>query len=182
MNSPRFTVFSPTDPAAYRDLASAWAASVTVVTVHRRSATVTDSAPALDAFTATAFLTVSADPPIVLVSASNSGNAASMLRDAHSFAVNFLSSTQLSLSEAFSVTHDQRDAGVNLSLAPVDHDGTPLIAGALGVFSARPRQFINAGDHTLVLGDVTALRIGTEPAQGLVYVRRAYGVVRSPLG
>ena len=60
----------------------------------------------------------------------------------------------------------------------VDADGVALIPGALGAFSARPRQLVPAGDHTLCLGDVTALHLGAA-AEPLVYVNRSYGRVTS---
>lgn len=178
MTAAPFDRFDPTDPDAYRALARAWAASVTVVTVRRRADTVGEGRPRLDGFTATAFLTVSIEPPIVLVSASNSGSAAAMLRDAECFAVSLLSSQQTAISEAFATPHDHRTEAWDLDGAPADDDGAPLFAGALGAFSARPRQFVDAGDHTLVLGDVTALRLSPREADALVYTRRAYGVVR----
>ena len=58
-----------------------------------------------------------------------------------------------------------------------DAHGVPLLAGTTGAFSARVRQLVDAGDHTLVLGDVTALHLG-EGADTLVYHNRAYGRVQ----
>ena len=51
--------FPPTDEEAYKALARNWAATVTVVTAKRPSRLIAPDAPALDGFTATAFLTVS---------------------------------------------------------------------------------------------------------------------------
>ena len=60
------------------------------------------------------------------------------------------------------------------------HSGTE--SAALGSISAASgesatvRSFVDAGDHTLVLGDVTALHLG--PAgEALVYHDRAYGSI-----
>ena len=178
MTAAPFERFDPSDADAYRALARAWAASVTVVTVRRRAEAVGEGRPRLDGFTATAFLTVSIEPPIVLVSASNAGSAAAMLREAECFAVSLLSASQTSLSEAFATPHDHRTEAWSLAGAPADDDGAPLFPGALGAFSARPRGFVDAGDPTLVLGDVTALRLAPREADALVYTRRAYGVVR----
>lgn len=166
-----FETFAASDAARYRTLARLWAASVTVVTVRPG-----DPARPDDGFTATAFLTVSIDPPIVLVSASNASSAASMMRDAGAFAVNLLARDQRSLADAFAQPHEHRN--FVWSDLPIVRDpaGVALLAGSLGAFSATVRGFVDAGDHTLVLGDVTALHLG-HPGEALVYHDRAYGSV-----
>ncbi|MBK6528397.1 MAG: flavin reductase family protein [Deltaproteobacteria bacterium] len=166
-----FETFAASDAAHYRTLARLWAASVTVVTVRPD-----DPARPDDGFTATAFLTVSIDPPIVLVSASNASSAASMMREAGAFAVNLLARDQRSLADAFAQPHEHRN--FVWSDLPIVRDpaGVALLAGSLGAFSATVRSFVDAGDHTLVLGDVTALHLG-HPGEALVYHDRAYGSV-----
>jgi flavin reductase (DIM6/NTAB) family NADH-FMN oxidoreductase RutF len=155
----------PTDDLAYRRLARAWAASVTVVTVRRDDARVAEDRPPRDGFTATAFLTVSIDPPIVLVSASNATSAFAMLQDSAHFAVNLLAVSQREVADAFARPYADRSAVC-----------VPILTDALGAFSARVRQVVAAGDHTLVLGDVTALHIGADTTP-LVYHNRSYGRV-----
>lgn len=168
-----FATFPATDPDAYRRLARQWAASVTVVTVRRRPERVGDGAPRLDGFTATGFLTVSIDPPIILVSATRASTALRMLEDAESFAVNLLSASQHPLADRFATPHELRgDPFADAPHAP-DADGAPCLLGALGAFSARLRQVVDAGDHALCLGDVTALHHGP-PDAGLVYHNRRY--------
>jgi len=164
------------DPEAFRSLARRHAASVTVVTTLRRDAT---GVLVPDGFTATAFLTVSLTPPIVLVSATNASSAMEMLRDAEHYVVNLLSSDQQHLSEHFAASIDDRTTRFQgVGWAP-DAAGVPVLAGSLGAYSARVRQRIDAGDHTLVLGDVTALHEGPEARVGLLYVRRGYGTAQS---
>lgn len=164
------------DPDAFRQLARRWAATVNVVTVLRREGTHGLDAPALDGFTATAFLTVSMDPPIVLVSASNATSAAAMLRDADHLVVNLLAEDQQDLAEGFARAQELRaDLWTALPWTP-DAAGAPVLEGTLGAFSARVRDRIDAGDHTLVLGDVTAIHLG--PAESpLMYFNRAYAAL-----
>lgn len=173
-----FQVFPATDGDAYRRLARGWAASVTVVTVLRRPDTVAPGAPLHDGFTATGFLTVSIAPPIVLVSATNASSAFEMLRDAAAFAVNLLAASQQPVADLFAQPQERRAQRLaELAWSP-DADGVALIPGSLGAFSARPRQLVPAGDHTLCLGDVTSLHLGGA-ADPLVYVNRGYGRVTS---
>lgn len=164
------------DADAFRQLARRWAATVNVVTVLRREGTHGLDAPALDGFTATAFLTVSMDPPIVLVSASNATSAAPMLRDADHLVVNLLAEDQQALAESFARAQEHRaDLWTALPWTP-DAAGAPVLGGTLGAFSARVRERLDAGDHTLVLGDVTAIHLGTAESP-LVYFNRAYAAV-----
>jgi flavin reductase (DIM6/NTAB) family NADH-FMN oxidoreductase RutF len=176
LESQAFETFSPSDGEVFRQLARRWAATVTVVTVAPRVIPDHHGAPSPDGFTATAFLAVSIAPPIVLVSATMGTQALAMLNENDAFAVNLLSAEQRDLAEAFATPHETRgDLFARFSSTPDTH-ASPLLAGALGAFSARVRARIPAGDHTLVLGDVTALHLGaaTEP---LVYLNRRYGTM-----
>lgn len=177
-STPPFETFLATDGESFRRLARTQAASVTVVTFSRAPERVGPGSPRLDGFTATAFLTVSLDPPIVLVSATNASSAARMFRDADAFAVNVLAAPQRPVADLFATAHELRDdpfAGVPWT---PDGAGVPLLTGALGAYSARVRELILAGDHTLALGDVTALHLGAA-AEPLVYHNRRYGRVTS---
>ena len=169
---PAMQSFPPTSIDSYKALARTWAATVTVVTARRAGEA------ALDGFTATAFLTVSMAPPIILVSATTAATAFTMLRDAEAFAVNLLAVDQADLAAAFAKPHVER-AGLWDRIAwEQDEAGVPLLGGTTGAFSARVRQLVDAGDHTLVLGDVTAVHLGVG-SDTLVYHNRGYGRVAS---
>jgi flavin reductase (DIM6/NTAB) family NADH-FMN oxidoreductase RutF len=167
--------FPPSSTDSFKALARTWAATVTVVTA-RRAGPPADGVPELDGFTATAFLTVSMSPPILCVSATTAASAFAMLRDADAFAVNLLAPDQADLAAAFAKPAVER-AGLWDRIAWTrDAADVPLLAGTTGAFSARVRQLVDAGDHTLVLGDVTAIHLG-EGTDTLVYHNRAYGRV-----
>ena len=169
--------FPPTSADTYKALARTWAATVTVVTA-RRAAPLHEGEPAgeLDGFTATAFLTVSMAPPIIVVSATTAASAFTMLRNAAAFAVNLLSPDQSDLAGAFARPAAERAGLWERTAWTPDGDGVPLLGGTTGAFSARVRQLVDAGDHTLVLGDVTALHLGAGE-DTLVYHNRGYGRV-----
>jgi flavin reductase (DIM6/NTAB) family NADH-FMN oxidoreductase RutF len=167
---------TPSSADAYKALARTWAATVTVVTARRDPAHVAEGAPELDGFTATAFLTVSMSPPIILVSATATSSAFAMLRDAAAFAVNLLSTDQMEIASSFAKPVAER-AGLWERLAWTrDGADVPLLAGTTGAFSATVRQLVDAGDHVLVLGDVTAVHLG-DRSDTLVYHDRGYGKV-----
>lgn len=169
-----FESHTATDGDAYRRLARCQADSVMVVTVLRRADTVGALAPLRDGFTATAFITVSMSPPILLVSATNASSALAMLRDAEAFAVNLLARDQRPIADLFASPHDRRGQPFDMHPWTPDALGVPLFEGALGAFSARVRELVPAGDHTLCLGDVTALHIGVS-GEPLLYHSRRYG-------
>lgn len=169
-----FETHPSTDGDAYRRLARHQTAGVTIVTVVRRPDAVGPTAPRYDGFTATSFITVSMSPPIVLVSATNAGSARSMLRDASAFAVNLLAVEQRPLADLFATPHDRRGDPFTDHRWTFDAGGAPLLPGALGAFSATVRELVAAGDHTLCLGDVTALHLGGD-ADALAYHNRRYG-------
>jgi flavin reductase (DIM6/NTAB) family NADH-FMN oxidoreductase RutF len=167
--------FPATSADAYKALARTWAATVTVVTTVRPGED--PAKPALDGFTATAFLTVSMAPPIILISATTAASAFTMLRDAAAFAVNLLSPDQSDLAGAFAKPAAERVGLWERTAWSPDAAGAPLLGGTTGAFSACVRQLVDAGDHTLVLGDVTALHVGVG-SDTLVYHNRAYGRVQ----
>jgi len=173
MHDGRMQSFGPDSTDSFLALARAWAATVTVVTVRRHGEHVGPGAPELDGFTATAFLTVSMRPPIIAVSASSASSAMPMLRDCRSFAVNLLAADQAELATAFARTAGDRVALLAQAAWQPDAAGVPLLLGTAGGFSATVRQLIEAGDHTLVLGDVTAIHLG-DRSDTLLYHDRAY--------
>ena len=163
-----------TDAEAFLGLARTWASTVTVVTVLRPSERLAGAGPQRDGFTATAFLTISLHPPLILVSASNETSAASMLRDSPHFAVNLLTQEQVPLAASFALPHAEREDLWSQFRWHPDRAGVPLLVDGLGAFSAHRTQLIDAGDHTLVLGTVTEIhRAGG--GEALIYANRAYG-------
>ena len=168
--------FPAEDAEAFRQLARAWAATVTVVTAKQPPGTELRGFGELDGFTATGFLTVSIDPPIIAVSCMNEGSSLAMLRGAHAFAVNLLAPDQDALAAEFARPQPERPHLWNDVAWVADASGAPLLGGAVGAFSARLRQLVPAGDHTLVLGDVTAIHLNDAgQAETLVYHNRGYG-------
>lgn len=169
-----FEIFRPDDGDAYRRLARLQTAGVSIVTVRRRAECVSTVAPLLDGFTATSFITVSMSPPIILVSATNASSAFEMLRDAEAFAVNCLAVSQRPLADLFATPHERRGEPFDAHPWTPDAQGVPLLPDALGAWSATVREFVSAGDHTLCLGDVKAIRVGGA-TDALAYHNRRYG-------
>ena len=143
-----------------REAFSRWASGVTVVAV-RDGATVY-------AITATAFLPVSIDPPLILVSINPNATVLPFLQVDDQFGVSILADNQRRLASIFS------DTGP-LAQMHFPREGDPVLPGALASFTCRVERRHLEGDHTLVIGAVERIAIGGD-ARPLLYFRREYGV------
>lgn len=160
---------TPTQADNYKALARSWAATVTVITM-------LDENDDLDGFTATAFLTVSIDPPIILISVQKTSLASSTLSKCKAFAVNLLAPHQADVANAFARPQVQRKASWDSIPFKEGVAGAPLLQETAGAFTATVRQVIEAGDHLLVLGDVQDIHVH-EGGTTLMYHNRKYGQV-----
>ena len=152
------------DPAlqtAFRAAMGNVAGPVAVVTTHAAGT------PA--GTTVSAFMSLSMEPPMLLVSLMRGSHLLSLLSVGTSVGVNVLGADQAALATQFTGRHDQRFVGVDWHLL----DGAPAIAEAHAWVALRVARLVPAGDHVLVLGDVVnALADGQSP---LTYHRRAFG-------
>jgi flavin reductase (DIM6/NTAB) family NADH-FMN oxidoreductase RutF len=165
--------FSPSDTEAFLALARTWGATVTVVTARRRPEAITPEAPEVDGFTATAFMILSLEPPLIALGVARDSGADDLMEDADHLVVNLLSEDQVEVSHAFARHHrDRGDAWTRFSWME-DSSRTPVLAGTTGAFSARIVERIGKGDHLLVIAEVTTLHHG-DTSNTLVYQNRAY--------
>lgn len=152
----------PLSPAALREAFSRWATGVTVVAV-RDGATVY-------AITATAFLPVAIDPPLVLVSINPNATVLPFLKEGAEFGVSILAEEQRRLASIFA------DTGP-LAQMYFPREGDPVLPDALAVFTCRVARRHQEGDHTLVIGAVERVVTGAD-RRPLIYYRREYGLLR----
>lgn len=150
------------DPRALRDAFGCFMTGVTVVTT-------IDAQGRPTGFTANSFTSVSMDPPLLLVSMSNTSKSHDSFVHGAGFAVNILSEGQKAISATFAKPVEDRFAEVYWRRGPV---GSPLIAGVSAWFDCRLEQVIEAGDHTLLIGRIGGFE--ATPAPGLGYYRGAY--------
>ncbi len=127
--------------------------------------------------TATAFTSVSLDPPLVLISLRNGSRMDDLLADVPVWAVSVLSENQRHVAGRFSMKNRVSDRLLfaDLPYTRGDASGAPLMGGALAVLECRTENRVVAGDHTLVVGRV--LTAGASPADGsgpLTYFQGKY--------
>jgi len=126
--------------------------------------------------TATAFLSVSLDPPLVLVSLRNGSRMDDLLDEVPVWAVSLLSESQRHVAGRFAMKGRVSDrllfADVPYTRGP--HSGAPLIGGALATLECRTESRVVAGDHTLVIGRVLATNLPSAEGGPLTYFRGRY--------
>lgn len=161
------------DPRALRTAFSSFMTGVTIVTASR-----SDGTPV--GFTANSFSSVSLDPPLLLVCPGKFLSSYNSFATCRHFAVNILAEGQEEVSNTFA-----RFKGDRFAVTPhgLNADGVPLIDGAVAQFSCKTHQAVPAGDHTILIGEVTAYHHAG--GAGLGYVGGQYfslGLERAALG
>jgi flavin reductase (DIM6/NTAB) family NADH-FMN oxidoreductase RutF len=102
--------------------------------------------------TANAFMSVSLEPPLVVVAVDNRAHMTRALPVGHPYGVSILSEQQADLSDHFAGR-----GGGEPAVAFITRAGVPLLAGAVAHLVARVVEAHPAGDHTLYLGQVEYL-------------------------
>jgi flavin reductase (DIM6/NTAB) family NADH-FMN oxidoreductase RutF len=135
------------DPAvALRKTLGMFATGVTVIT--------TLKGEQVHGMTANAFMSVSLEPPLVLISVDRRTKMCSMLHEGMHYGVSVLCATQSSLSDRFAGRTGENLPEPRFSVV---HE-TPLVDGALAHFVARVEKSYWGGDHSLFLGRVEYAR------------------------
>jgi flavin reductase (DIM6/NTAB) family NADH-FMN oxidoreductase RutF len=129
------------DSRTFRTTMGSFATGVTVVSTHH--------AGKIHAMTANAFISVSLEPPLVLVSIGQKARMHSMLVLGMPLGISILGEHQRALSDHF--------AGRASNAAPTWNweDDTPLLGQAVGHVAGRVVALHPAGDHSLVIAHVT---------------------------
>ncbi|MFI7307001.1 flavin reductase family protein [Micromonospora aurantiaca] len=161
----------PVDVDSFRGLLRRQASTVTVVTTPglRGNRMRPDLPPA--GFTATSFTSVSLDPPLVSVCLGRASSSWPTVEQAEHVAVHLLASGQQEIAQIFATSGiDRFSAHPGWTTGPF---GVPLIGDALAVLLCRVVRRIEAGDHTILLGEPLALGAG-EDGDPLLHHRGGY--------
>jgi len=171
--SPQHAAAPVATPDEFRAALSQLASGVTLVTAHDPE----DGADGEDAgMTATSFLSVSLEPPLVLVSVREDSRMDELLSRVDTWAVSLLGEEHRALASRFAMKGRLSD---RLLFADTPHHrgefaGAPLIDGALATVECRTEQRVTAGDHTLLIGRVLAAHVPGPTGKPLLYFRGGY--------
>ncbi len=132
------------DPATFRAAMGRFATGVTIVS--------TEVDESVHGMTANAFLSVSLDPPLILVSIATRARMHGHLAVGQPFGVSVLAEAQQTLSNHFAGRVEAASA-----VAWTWQADAPLLVGASAQIAARVVAAHPAGDHTLFIGQVEYL-------------------------
>ncbi|MDA4126917.1 MAG: flavin reductase family protein [Thaumarchaeota archaeon] len=141
-----------------------YAQGVTVMTIR------TEEGP--KGITVSSFISVSLDPPLVLVSIAKTSQLHDLLKAAEAFAVNFLAEDQKSVSDRFAGRTQARDKFDGLKFSQ-GVTGSPVIEGVRAAIECKSWRAYEGGDHSILVGEVVAAKTFNSK-RPLVYYAQQY--------
>lgn len=150
------------DPDTFRSVLGRFATGVTVLTA-------IDPGGRDHGMTASAFCSVSLEPPLILACVDEHAEMSAILDTAGHFGVSILAEDQEPLSRRFADLDEGRFEGVGYERGVT---GVALLEGAIAHLECRIAARHRAGDHTIVVGEV--VEATTHDQRPLVYYRSGY--------
>lgn len=154
-------------PELLRSVMAEFSSGVTVVSTHWRGAD--------HAITATAFCSVSLEPPLVLVCVGKASRFHSVITEADGWAVSLLSHVQGWVGRHFA--DSGRDLSTQFSRVPHNRAArsrAPLPLGSRGWLDCTTYARHDGGDHTIVVGRVVEVGRPADLEAPLTYHRATY--------
>lgn len=150
------------DPKQFRNALGSYPTGVTVVT------TIDENAQTRG-FTANSFTSVSLDPPLLLICIAKTASSYDVFTQTKGFVVNILSETQKDISSLFASKAANKFDGCQWTNS---QNGYPVIADVVAYFDCKTYNKIDAGDHTILIGEVTDF--AARAAKPLGYCQGSY--------
>lgn len=142
------------DPKELRRVLGHFATGVTVITTR-------DIHGIPYGLTANAFMSVSLDPPLALISIDKTAQCYGCFDASKIFTVNFLNDEQEEISRRFATKGVDKFAGLEWRTGS---NGAAILAGVVGHVECRVKQAHEGGDHTLIVGEIiNAEALGGRP-------------------
>jgi flavin reductase (DIM6/NTAB) family NADH-FMN oxidoreductase RutF len=158
------------DPRLFKSALRHWASGVTIVT--------TRAGERVSGMTASAFSSVSLEPPLVLVCIEKQAHTLDRIVESGVFAVNVLAKDQHELATRFATEGNEavRFEGIAWRSGP---SGAPWLPDTVAVLDCRVAAVHDAGDHWIYVGEVQATEIADE-REPLLYYDARYRALAPP--
>lgn len=161
------------DPEILRRGMRQWASGVTIVT------SLADGER--HGMTVSSFTSISLQPPLVLVSIEQGRRTHQMISQSGVFGITLLCVEQQEISDRFAGRlGDERDRFDGLSTYFLT-SGVSLISGGLAGLDCKKISSIDAGDHTIFIGEVVDILIDSGHRPLLYFNRDYHALVATPL-
>lgn len=145
----------------FRAAMGKFATGVTIVT--------TELDGEVQGMTANAFMSVSLEPKLIVISVANKAKMKDSIKNAGSFAVSLLANDQEEMSMYFAGQIKEKR-----EIAFKSFDGMPVIDGALATITCDVHNTHIEGDHTLYIGKVRDIAIKEGEEKPLTYFSGRY--------
>ncbi|MEK4030485.1 MULTISPECIES: flavin reductase family protein [Bacillaceae] len=123
--------------------------------------------------TVNSFASVSLDPLMVLWSIDHGVSTIKAFTEGGKFAIHVLAGEQQELCKTFATKGVDRFGQCKWEMS---ENGLPIIEGAFGVFECETSQAVEAGDHTILIGNVTNIHLD-KTKDPMLYHRRCFGPI-----
>jgi flavin reductase (DIM6/NTAB) family NADH-FMN oxidoreductase RutF len=153
----------PIEKNELRRIMGHFATGVTIITSVRSSGE-------LHGLTANAFTSVSLVPPLLLICVDKKAESYPCFTETRVFTVNILAGDQEALSRKFAVSGGNKFEGVSYRLGA---NGAPILDGTLAYIECTVSQEVDAGDHTVYLGEIQQAETPHE-GKPLLFFRGGY--------
>ena len=150
------------DSTLQRQIMGRFATGVTLVTTRRKDGEILG-------MTANAILSLSLDPPLILVSIDKQNQMHEFLTSSDCFALNVLRDDQEEISRRFATPGPKDFSGLELLELET---GSPVLANALAFIDCQIVQVVSGGDHDMFIGQPLAGE--TRDGNPLIYYSGQY--------
>lgn len=155
---------SALDPMDFRNAMARFASGVTIVTTRNGEG-------AFVGFTASAFSSLSLNPPLLLVCLQKDADCYAAFMEAPEFALSILAHGQDEIALRFATKAIDKWAGTPVVSGAAT--GLPLVDGAAAHTECHIRERVDGGDHTILVGEVLAA--ASNGAEPLLHFNRQFG-------
>ena len=161
------TQINPSDPRLLRDAFGRFATGVTLVT------TLGPEGPV--GFVANSFASVSLDPPLLLTCVEQAARFHEVVLDAGGFAISILGHAQRRAADWFATPGRPLIGQFDQFPHTRGVTGAIVLTGSLATLECRTASVHDAGDHSILVGEVIATTLADKPDEALVHYRSRYG-------
>lgn len=144
----------------FRNAMGKFATGVTVITTKLNEE--------VHGMTANAFMSVSLNPRLVVISIGEKASMLNRIKESKTFAVNILAENQQYLSQHFAGQRKDEKAEIPF----VELEGYPVLDGAIAQIVCEVVSSYEEGDHTLFIGRVNTFKV--EDATPLIFFNGSY--------
>lgn len=152
------------DHRAYRDALGQFATGITIVTTEYKQGVL--------GMTVNAFMSISLEPKMIAVSIDERASLYHTLQETKKFGVSILSESQKDISMMYA-KQKEKEKDIRFTT----QDDIPVLDDAIATFSCHVNNMVKAGDHIILIADVTDFKIRKQE-DPILYYRGAYRTIK----